>query len=135
MSPTGERQYATRPPDLTRYKVYLLSAPLTIPLVCCHIKSFRRASSCGEAMARRRKEERQAGIASRGIGSDEAVAPPVCGHRSVPARGVVPEWCHASGAAVDARRDTPAWVRRAERAVDGGGVDVPRALSVSPRAP
>src|SRR3989442_14988635 len=33
----------------------LLSAPLTIPLVCCHINSFRRASSCGEAMARRRK--------------------------------------------------------------------------------
>jgi hypothetical protein len=47
--------------------LYLLSAPLTIPLVCCHIKSFRRASSCGEAMARRRKEERRAGIASRGM--------------------------------------------------------------------
>jgi hypothetical protein len=43
----------------------LLSAPLRIPLVCCHIKSFRRASSCSEAMARRRKEERQAGLASR----------------------------------------------------------------------
>jgi hypothetical protein len=47
--------------------IYLLSAPLTIPLVCCHIKSFRRASSCGGTMARRRKEERRAGIASRGI--------------------------------------------------------------------
>jgi hypothetical protein len=33
----------------------LLSAPLTIPLVCCHSKSFRRASSGGAAMARRRK--------------------------------------------------------------------------------
>jgi hypothetical protein len=33
----------------------LLSTPLTNPLICCHIKSFRRASSCGEAMARRRK--------------------------------------------------------------------------------
>jgi hypothetical protein len=35
--------------------IYLLSAPLTIPLVYCHINSFRRASSCGEPMARRRK--------------------------------------------------------------------------------
>jgi len=47
--------------------IYLLAAPLTIPLVCCHIKSFRRVFSCGEAMARRRKEERRVGIASRGI--------------------------------------------------------------------
>jgi hypothetical protein len=47
--------------------LYLLSAPLTMPLVCRHIKSFRRASSGGEAMARRRKEERRAGIASRGM--------------------------------------------------------------------
>jgi hypothetical protein len=45
----------------------LLSAPLTILLVCCHIKSFQRASRCGEAMARRRKEERRAGLASRGM--------------------------------------------------------------------
>ena len=55
--------------------------------------------------------------------------------RDVPARGVVPDRCNASGAAVDARRDTPAWVRRAECAADGGVVDVPRALSVLPRAP
>jgi transposase len=47
--------------------LYLLSAPLTIPLVCCHINSFRRASSGDEAMARRRKEDRRAGLASRGI--------------------------------------------------------------------
>src|SRR5262252_2505151 len=45
----------------------LLSAPLTIPLVCCHINNFRRASSGSEAMARRRKEERRAGLASRGM--------------------------------------------------------------------
>jgi DNA-binding response OmpR family regulator len=45
----------------------LLSAPLKIPLVYCHINRFRRASSCGEAMARRRKEDRRAGLASRGI--------------------------------------------------------------------
>src|SRR5262244_4354919 len=42
----------------------LLSAPLMIPLVCCHIKSFRQASRGGEAMARRRKEGKRAGIAS-----------------------------------------------------------------------
>ena len=36
---------------------------------------------------------------------------------------------------MDARRDTTAGVRRAERTADGGVVDVPRALSVSPRAP
>jgi len=46
-------------------RIYLLSAPLTIPLICCQINSFRRAPSCGEAMARRRKEERRAGTASR----------------------------------------------------------------------
>src|SRR5438128_7773706 len=28
------------------YHVYLLYAPLTIPLICCQINSFRRASSC-----------------------------------------------------------------------------------------
>ena len=45
----------------------LLSAPLMIPLVCCHSYSFRRASRCGEARARRRKYDRRAGLASRGI--------------------------------------------------------------------
>ena len=60
----------------------------------------------------------------------------MCSHWGVSARGAMPDRCYASGgAAVDACRDTPAWVRRAERAVDGGVVDVPRALSVSPRAP
>jgi hypothetical protein len=47
--------------------LYLLSARLTIPLVCCPIKSFRRASRCGEAMVRRQKSERRAGSASRGM--------------------------------------------------------------------
>src|SRR5215475_13222534 len=91
----------------------LLSAPFTIPLICCQLTSGQRASRCGEAMARRRTEERRAATASRGMCSDGAVAPPVCGHRGVPACGMVPERCHASGAAVDAHRDTPAWVQRA----------------------
>ena len=113
----------------------LLSTPLTIPLMGCQINSFRRVSSCGETMARRRKEERRAGTASPGMSSDWVVAPPVCGPWGVPACGVVPERCHAVGAAVDAHRDTPAWVHRAERTGEGGVVAVPRARSVSPRAP
>jgi len=52
-----------------------------------------------------------------------------------PACSVVPDRCHTSGAAVDAHRDTPAWVQRAERTADGGVVDVPRALSVLARSP
>jgi len=59
----------------------------------------------------------------------------VCGHRGVPAHGVVPDQCDSSGAAVDNCRDTIAGAQRSERAADGGVVDVPRALSVSPRAP
>ena len=55
--------------------------------------------------------------------------------RGVPARGGVPDRCHASGAAVDICSDAPAWAQRAERAADGGVVYVSRALSVSPRAP
>ena len=45
--------------------------------------------------------------------------------RNDPARGVVPDRCTSSGAAVDARRDPIVWVRRAERASNGGAVDVP----------
>ena len=59
----------------------------------------------------------------------------MCGPRGVPACGVVPDRRNASEAAVDAHRDTTAGVQRAERTADGGVVDVPRGLSVSPRAP
>ena len=34
----------------------LLSVPRTIPLICCHIKSFRRASSCGRPGPEARRE-------------------------------------------------------------------------------
>jgi hypothetical protein len=121
--------------SVSRNSLDLLSVPLTIPLVCCHINHFRRAASCGEVMARRRKSEKWARLASRGMGSEGVVSPPVCSHRGGPARGMVPERCHASGAAVDICSDTPAWAQRAERAADGGVVYVSRALSVSPRAP
>jgi hypothetical protein len=62
-----ERDFAQNTRYILNYELNLLYVPLTIPLVCCHINSFRRASSCGEAMARRRKEDRRAGIAARGI--------------------------------------------------------------------
>jgi hypothetical protein len=97
-------------------------------------------------MARRRKEERRAGIASRGIMRRWGrLAPPAkfegkcfssrVRYRVVPERDRVPDRCHPSGSAVDVCSDAPAWAQRAERAAEGGVVDVLRALSVSPRAP
>src|SRR4029434_6978524 len=81
---------------------------------------------CGEAIARRRKEDGRVGSASRGmvrrLGRFFSRVRP----RGVPARGVVPERCHASGAAVDLCSAAPAWAQRAERAVDSGVVDVSR---------
>ncbi len=67
--------------------------------------------------------------------SDGVVAPHVCDHLVVPARGVVRARCHPPGSAVDAGLDAAARARRAARAADGGGVYVPQALQVSPRAP
>ena len=90
---------------------------------------------CGEAMARRRKEERRAGSASRGIMRRWGRCSSRVRPRGVPDRERGPEWCHASGAAVDGCSDAPAWTQRAECAADGGVVDVSRALSVSSRAP
>jgi hypothetical protein len=52
---------------IVHHVIDLLSAPLTISLIYCHIHSIQRASRCGEARARRRKEEMRAGIASRGM--------------------------------------------------------------------
>ena len=48
-------------------------------------------------------------------------------HRVMPARDVAPDRCNSSGSAMDACSDTPAGARRAERAANGGVVDVPRA--------
>jgi hypothetical protein len=86
-------------------------------------------------MARRRKEERRASSASRGIGRRWDRFPPVCAVGGVPDRERVPARCHASVAAVDVCSDAPAGAQRAERAAEGGVVDVSRALSGSPRAP
>ena len=57
-------------------------------------------------------------------------APPV-----VPERDRVPDGDNSSGSAMDVCSDAPVWAQRAERAADGGVVDVPRVLSGSPRAP
>jgi hypothetical protein len=90
---------------------------------------------CGEAMARRRKEDRRAGIASRGSGRRLGRVSSRVRHRAVPDRERVPDRCNASGSAVDVCRDAAAQAQRAEGAAEGGVVYVSRALSVSPRAP
>jgi hypothetical protein len=56
-------------------------------------------------------------------------------HQGVLESERVPERCHTSGAAVDVCSDAPAGAQRAERAADGGIVDVLRALSGSSCAP
>src|SRR5438105_12023880 len=90
---------------------------------------------CGEAMARRRKEERRAGIASRGMVRRWGRFSSHVRHRGVPDRDRVPDRCNASGLAVDVCSDAPAWAQRTERTADGGVIYVSRALSGSPRAP
>ena len=89
----------------------------------------------GEAIPRRRKEERWAGIASRGMGRRLSHCSSRVRPRGVPDRERVPDRCHASGSAVDVCSAAPAWAQRAERAADDGVVCFSRALSVSPRAP
>src|SRR5215471_11088658 len=65
---------------IPRRPIDLLSAPLTILLICCYINRFRCVSHRNEAIARRRKEDRWANIASYGCGSDWGLSPPMCGH-------------------------------------------------------
>jgi hypothetical protein len=115
--------------------INLLFVPRTIPPGCCDIKGFRRVSRGGEAMARRHKEARQVGSASRGMVRRWGCCSSRARHRGVPERARGPAQCNASGAAVDRCSDAPAWAQRAERAADGGVVYVSRACSVSPRAP
>jgi hypothetical protein len=85
-------------------------------------------------MARRRKEERRAGLTSRGmVRRWGRFSSRVC-RRVVPDRDRLADWCNASGSAVDVCSDAPVGAQRAERATDDGIVDVSRALSGSPRA-
>ena len=86
-------------------------------------------------MARRRKEERRAGIPSRGMVRRLDRFSSRVRYRGVLNRETVPERCHSSGAVVDVCRAAPTRTQRAERAANGSGVYVSRALAVSPRAP
>jgi hypothetical protein len=86
-------------------------------------------------MARRRKEERRAGIPSRGIVRRLDRFSSRVRHQVVPDRERVSERCNSSGSAVDVCGDTPAWAQRAARTADGGVVDISRALSGSSSAP
>jgi len=64
--------------------IHLLYAPLTIPLVYCHINNFQRASSLAGPF--QGGEMRTAVWASHHeeLCSDGVVAPPVCAHMVVP---------------------------------------------------
>ena len=82
-------------------------------------------------MARRRTEERRAGLASRGMVRrlglfSSRVRPRVS---LIAIGGLIGA---TSGAAVDVCRDAPTGAWRAERAADGSLVYVSRVLSVSP---
>src|SRR6266849_4880277 len=115
--------------------LYLLYAPLTIPLVYCHINSFRRASSL--ARPSQGGEKRTAVWASRpeDLLSDGVVSPHVFDHMVVPALGVVLHWCNRLGSAVDAGLDATARALRAERAANGAVVyeQIPRSLRQNSR--
>jgi hypothetical protein len=101
-------RHAVRRKAASAPSINLLSAPLTIPLVCCDINGFRRLSRGGEAMARRQKKERRVGSASRGMVRRLGCCPSRARHRVVPERARGPERCNASGAGVDLCSDAPA---------------------------
>jgi hypothetical protein len=108
------RGYQLYSPWYLNNTIHLLSALLTILLGCCHIKRFRRASRCGEAMARRRQEDGRVGSVSRGMVRRWGRVFSRGRHRGVPDRDVIPERCHASGAAVDVCSAAPAWTQLAQ---------------------
>src|SRR5215813_11607654 len=75
-------------------------------------------------MARRRKEERRVGIVSRGIVRQLGRFTSRVRHWVVPDRERVPDRCNTSGGSRGRLHDALACVQRAERAADGGVVDV-----------
>jgi hypothetical protein len=113
----------------------LLYAPLAIPLVYCHIKSFQRASSVARPSPGGEKRTAVWASHHEERGSDGAVAPPMCDHRVVLHRCVVREWCHPSGSAVATCLHAAARTRRAARAVQGDVVSVWQVLHGTPSAP
>jgi len=95
-------RHAVRRKAASAPSINLLSAPLPIPLVCCDIHGFRRVSRGGEAMARRQKEARQVGSASRGMVRRWGCCSSRARHRGVPERTSGSKWTIFSG-----RRLTP----------------------------
>src|SRR4029453_1322288 len=81
-------------------------------------------------MVRRRKEERQSGIASRGMVRRWGR----CSSRVATGWSLIAIGC-LSGATPRGQPWTSAVTQRAEGAADGGVVDVSQVLYVSPRAP
>ncbi len=121
--------------NLVAFFLDLLYASLRMPLAYCYSKSFQGVSSV--ARPEHGGENMTAVWASphEALGCDGVVAP----HGFVPLigsdLGVVLDRCDPPGAAVDAGLEAATQVRRAERTADGGVVDVPQALHVSPHAP
>src|SRR5215813_10543618 len=119
----------------------------SLPSACAHVKSRCR---CRDTVISRASDEHPV-VARPWPGGEKRRGRRASHHQECEALGSFLLPCAATGAsllavlclvgatprgaAVDTCRDTTAWVRRAERAADGGVVDVPRALSVSPRAP
>ena len=115
--------------------LYLLYTSLRIPLAYCYSKSFRGVSSLarpeheGENMPAVWVSQHEA-LCCDGVVARHGFAPLMSSDL-----GVVLARCDPPGAAVDAGLEAATQARRAERTADGGVVDVPQALHVSPSAP
>ena len=122
------------------------SLPVSASLFSLLSASLRFPSSAVLARA----SDEPPGVARPGPGGDKRRGGQTAPHEACAARGrcsssgrppryPCARWGAGAGqllrSAVDARCATPAWMRQAARAADGGGVGVPRALLVSPRAP
>jgi hypothetical protein len=70
--------------ECLRNVIYLLYAPLTIPLVYCHIKSFQRASSLARPFQGGEKMTAVWASHHEELCSDGVVVPHVCAHMVVP---------------------------------------------------
>jgi len=67
-------------------QIYLLYAPLAIPLVYCHINNFQRAARLVRPFQGDEKMTAVWASHHEQLCSDGVVAPPVCAHMVVPQR-------------------------------------------------
>jgi hypothetical protein len=116
-------------------RIDLLYVSLRIPLAYCYSKSFRGVSRV--ARPEHRGENRTAvwALHHEALCGDGVVAPPGFTPLIGSDLGGVLDRCDPSGTAVAAGLEAATQARRAARTADSGGVDVPQALHVSPRAP